>query len=242
MKHTDSKETKKLSALLERTEAVMADFTKLEHHLKEWRQEMSAQTALYKEQMNEIKTEIDRMQTIISEAGLECFQTAAEETLSQSDTYINGLKHTEEQLLRQIHDHRAELTRMIQHAMTRITQKTAQAIALFDEKFEKKLSNFDAKQFNQIAHESCQHVEKSANAVIGQGRKLLKHFEWRSVTLTLATSLATALVLGLYTNAEYPWEMHQKAINERDAGRVLLEAWPSLTHLEKNKILHNRSS
>jgi hypothetical protein len=48
------------------------------------------------------------------------------------------------------------------------------------------------------------------------------------------------IVFGLYTNNEYPWEMHQQALNERDAGKILLNAWPTLTYHEKNKILYHQ--
>ena len=238
MDQLTAEEVKRLTTLLKRTGEFIAYFEIAETKMIEWRQEIAHQAASQQEQLNEIRTELDRMQQVISEAGLECFQTAAEETLSQSDDYLNSLKNIEQQLLRQIHDHRAELTRVSQHAMTKITQKASEAVQTMDEK----LSCFDAKQFTQIATKSCAQVEKSAKATIRIGSRLLKHFEWRSVTLTLVTSLTTALVFGLYTNAEYPWEMHQHANNERGAGKVLLEAWPTLTHHEKNKILHKHTS
>lgn len=238
MDHLTAKEVQRLTTLLKRTGKSIANFEIAETKMIEWRQEIAHQASTQQKQLSEIRAELDRMQTIISEAGLECFQTAAEETLSQSDDYLHGLKNIEQQLLRQIHDHRAELTRISQHAMTQITQKASEAVHMMDEK----LSCYDPRAFNKIATKSCEQVEKSAKATIRLGSRLLKHFEWRSVSLTLATSLTTALIFGLYTNGEYPWEMHQHANNERGAGKVLLEAWPTLTHHEKNKILRSKTS
>ena len=53
------------------------------------------------------------------------------------------------------------------------------------------------------------------------------------------TTVLTAFVILLYLNGELPWEMHHKAINERHAGKVLLQAWPNLTLEEKTKILND---
>ena len=41
---------------------------------------------------------------------------------------------------------------------------------------------------------------------------------------------------------ELPWEIHQHAINERQAGKVLMQAWPMLSEEEKTKILGKRES
>ncbi len=209
-----------------------------ETKMTEWRHEITQQASSQQEQLNDFKTELDRMQNVISEAGLECFRTMAEETISRSDDYLHGLKDIEQQLLRQIHDHRAELTRLTQHAMTRITQKASQATNILNEK----LSQQDAIQLNQLAHHSFEKRKASTSAPMKQLEKTpVNTIKWQSITLTLVTSLVTALVFGLYTTDELPWEMHQQATSERGAGKVLINAWPSLTHHEKNKIL-NRAS
>jgi len=206
-----------------------------EAKMNEWRHEITQQAGAQQEQLNDFKIELDRMQNVISEAGLECFRTMAEETISQSDDYLHGLKNIEQQLLRQIHDHRAELTRITQHAMTRITQKAAQSAHILDEK----LSQHDAIQFNQLAHHSFE--KKKAPTVLPMKQEVTiptNDIKWQSITLTFVASFLTALVFGLYTTDELPWEMHQQATSERGAGKALINAWPSLSHQEKNKILN----
>lgn len=206
-----------------------------ETKMAEWRHEITQQANAQQEQLNDFKIELDRMQHVISEAGLECFRSMAEETISQSDDYLHGLKNIEQQLLRQIHDHRAELTRITQHAMTRISQKASQTAHILDEK----LSQQDAIQFNQLAHHHFEKRKAPSVTLMKQREKITtRYIKWQSITLTFVTSLVTALVFGLYTTDELPWEMHQQATSERGAGKVLMSAWPSLTHQEKNKILN----
>lgn len=237
MSHANANDLKRINNFLEKTQAFIDYVETTEEKMKEWREEMAHCTETQKAQLDAISGELNRMEKVLSETSLQSFRVAAEETVTQGEDYLTTLKHTEQQLLRQIHDHRAELTRITQHALTKITLKSTQALGLIDER----LSQYDPNQFNQIAKKSCKEVEKSAHQVIKTGGKLLKYFEWRAITLTLITSLTTALIFGLYVNDEYPWETHQHAINERGAGKVLLDAWPSLTHHEKTKILHNRS-
>ena len=238
MKHQNDVNLTAHHTLQEHTKEFITLFETAETKMTQWRQEITQQANTQQEQLNDFKAELDRMQNVISEAGLQCFRTMAEETISQSDDYLHGLKDIEQQLLRQIHDHRAELTRITQHAMTRITQKTSQASNVLDEK----LSHQDAIQFNQLAHRSFEKRKPTTPCPMKPtNNSTSKDRTWQPVSLTLVTTLVTVLVFGLYTNDEYPWEMHQQATSERGAGKVLINAWPSLTHHEKNKIL-NRAS
>lgn len=240
MKHLDAEHFNLMYRLLERTENFIEVFERAETKMMTWRHEISQQAIAQQTQLETLKGEMDKMQKIIAEAGLDSFRIAAEETVSQTDDYLNSLKNTEQQLLRQIHGHRAELTRITQHAMTRITQKTSQAIELLEEKLSSQAPEpFPPVMLEQIPKDAEPEEKEVCLENTATDIPQRKSSEWRSATLTLVTSLITVIVFGLYTNNEYPWEMHQQAINERDAGKILLNAWPTLTYHEKHKILHH---
>ncbi len=237
MKHMDRKDFTPLMTLLDRIDEFNVFFEQTATTMSEWRQEITQQASSQQAQLNAVKAELDRMQQVISDAGLECFRLAAEETVSQGTDYLQGLKNTEQQLLRQIHDHRAELTRISQHAMTLITKKTSQVTSFID----KQLSQQNDILLKPIMHQQMKDIcPPIAENPLTEAPNL-KHVEWRAVSLTLVSSLITALIFGLYVSGEYPWEMHQQATSERGAGKALLNAWPTLTHHEKNKILYRAS-
>lgn len=113
-------------------------------------------------------------------------------------------------LLRQMNQHQQELARLTQQTISRLEEQSTQTIA---------------------------NVEDTALNTLLKSEKTLKKYHWHSILLPLLTTLLTTFALGLYMSDEYPWEVHQHALNERGAGVVLMNAWPKLTQQEKTKIL-----
>jgi hypothetical protein len=236
MKQQDVEHINLLNTLLARTNEFIEFFNHAEAKMIKWRHEITQQATLQQQQLNLLQTELEQMQTFISESGLNCFRSAAEETASQSDEYLQSLKSTEQQLLRQIHGHRAEITRITQHALSQITQQTTHAVTQLNEK----LSLSTAAQITCNPHTFEVTTKSEELSQTGTPELVLPNrvHSWRAISLTMVTSILTALIFGLYTTDEYPWEMHQQAHNERGAGKMLLSAWPTLTHQEKRKILY----
>ncbi len=81
------------------------------------------------------------------------------------------------------------------------------------------------------------HIEQSAQNTLLKSETSLRRSQWQSIVLPLLTTLLTTFALGLYMSNEYPWEIHQHALNERGAGVVLINAWPTLSQQERTKIL-----
>jgi len=82
-------------------------------------------------------------------------------------------------------------------------------------------------------------VERVANDAVSKSNKLLSMFQLRLGLFAVLTTILTSFVIVLYLSDELPWEMHHQAMNERQAGKVLLNAWPKLTQEEKAKILND---
>lgn len=118
-------------------------------------------------------------------------------------------------------------------SLTRIDKQSEHAIALIS----KQLSRYDPQKFHRIANESCEQVKQAAHEAVHKSNKLLRMFQLRFNLFTVLTTILTAFIISLYLNGELPWEMHHQAKNERQAGKVLLQAWPKLSQEEKTKIL-----
>ncbi len=242
MKHLDAEHLTLLNTLLSRTEEFIEFFDRAETKMNTWRHEITQQATCQQTQFTSLKAELDRMESILSETGLNNFRIAAEETVSQDGEYLDSLKNTEQQLLRQIHGHRAELTRITQHAITQISHTTTQAVSVIEEKLAEHFPAPAPHIMHFPTESAVEEIIQPVDEPMNQETAPLKYGEWRSVTLTLVTTLLTAIIFGMYTSDEYPWEMHQQATSERGAGKVLLNAWPSLTQDEKTKILYRAPS
>ena len=242
MEHIDAKHLTLLNTVLNRTEAFIDFFDRTETKMNAWRYEISQQASSQQMQLNDLKAELDRIENILLQTGIDPFRIAAEDAVPQNDAYLDSLKKTEEQLLRQIHGHRAELTRITQHAITQISHTTMQAAAVIEEKLSEHFPP-SAPHITPLPQQGAlKDIIQPADESIQQKTSASTGGEWRSVRLTLVTTLLTALIFGMYTSGEYPWEMHQQASSERGAGKVLLNAWPSLTQDEKMKILYRAPS
>jgi len=86
------------------------------------------------------------------------------------------------------------------------------------------------------------NLEQSGQNTIVKSAHSLSRYQWYLIVLPLLTTLLTTFALGLYMSNEYPWEVHQRALNERDAGVALLNAWPQLSQQEKTKILSSKTA
>lgn len=241
MKHLDAEHLTLLNTVLSRTEEFIDFFDRAETKMTTWRHEIAQQAHFQQEKLQEFKGEIERVELMITQANADDFHIAAEDTTARDSAYLDSLKHTEQQLLRQIHGHRAELTRITQHAMTQISQTTAQAVSVIEEKLSIHLSSSVPNMMPFSNQSLVDNIGDHADESIQEDAPFSKPREWRSVALTLVTTVITAVIFGMYTSNEYPWEIHQQAISERGAGKVLMNAWPSLTHEEKNKILYRAS-
>jgi len=238
MDKINNQELTRINELLERSSDFIAYFELAESKIMEWREDITQQAASHSEHLQGLKQELETIKEFFSRAGIEQFNEAAENTMSQGNDYLQSLKHTEQALLRQIHDHRAELTRISQHAISDITHHANKTLGTIHEK----LSHYDVEHFDTVANRSCEKVEHSTQTILQKSNTLLKIFQWKALSLTLATTLITAFAVSFYVSDEYPWEMHQQATNERGAGKILLNAWPELSQSEKNKILNHRLS
>lgn len=242
MKHSDAKHFSHFHNLLNRTETLIDLFNRAEINMNHWRYEITQQTQTQQKSLQHLQEELVRLEHMMTQAHLENASMAADTPNPQEDAFLDGLKNTEQQLLRQIHGHRAEITRITQHAITQINQTTSHAISSIEEK----LSTFTPPSIHQIKpmlHETLfeslntpNETESNVHDRVSSSKRT-----WRSISVALLTTVVSVFIFSIYANGEYPWEMRQQAMNERDAGRVLLNAWPSLTLEEKNKILYRAS-
>jgi hypothetical protein len=235
MEHSQEDDLVRVKELLRHTGEFIAYFELAETKMIEWREEMEQQATRLTQHSQRLQNELASLQDLLSQAGTTRFRVLAEKALSQGELQLQIMENSCNQFTENFQEQQEQLELLTAQCITKIEQhcsKATQAIAT-------QLAKYDAHQFHRIANESCDHVERVANDAVNKSNKLLRLFQMRFSLVAVFTTVLTAFVIVLYLNGELPWEMHHKAINERHAGKVLLQAWPNLTLEEKTKILND---
>lgn len=227
----------KMKELLRHAGEFIAYFELAETKIVEWRQELEQQTQTHHmrttQQLESISREFSLLEDILTQAGLVRFRLTLEKVVNQADEQIRTLQQTSNTFLTDARACHEDFSDLLANSLTHIEKHTQQAMTSLD----KQLAHYDTEQFKRIADESYELLEKTAHDAISKSGSLLKTLQWRLVLLTLTTTLFTTLLAGLYINSEFPWETHQKAHNERSAGKFFMQLWPKLSDQEKTKLL-----
>lgn len=203
-----------------------------------WRLEITDQANLLKELSTQLNTKLNSANELLSQAGTESFRQVAERALNQGESNLINIEKICSQFSKKMEQQQDQLKTLTQQCIEKIDKHSSQSahqLAL-------QLAKYDVQHFNRIANESCDHIEKVAHNAVNKSNKMLKLFQVRTGIFTALTTIITSFILVYYLGDEAPWEMHRQALNERQAGKLLLQSWSNLTESEKSKILNHLSS
>ena len=235
MEHFQDEDLVRVKELLKHTGEFIAYFEITEFKMMEWREEMEQQALRIQQHTQTLHNELLLINETLSIAGISKFRTNTEKALSQGEINLQLLENSCNQFTQNFQQQQEKMRIITEHCIAKIEKHaalTTQAIA-------SQLAKYDVHQFHRIASESCDHVERVANDAVNKSNKILSIFQLRFGLFAIFTTILTAFVIVLYLSDELPWEMHHQAMNERQAGKVLLQAWSSLSPEEKTKILNN---
>lgn len=180
------------------------------------------------EQVEKINALMKELQNLMTEANAARMRLSLQESLKVGEAQLSALKklNTETQSLMEGSCTRFEKT---SNATVKNVNEAIHAFKIDDFKY------FIEESYEQVKNNSTQTVEEISN--------ILRWFHWKNLALALGLSLVVAVLLGLYINAEWPWEIHQSVVKERAAGKALMNAWPHLGKADQaflqDKILKN---
>ena len=235
MEQRDQGDLAKVKELLRHSSEFIAYFEVADTKMLEWKQLIEKHRVQLNHQQEQLSKEINSITTSFSEMGLAQLRNSAEINLAQGEILLKNLEKMAghfEDLLNQKQEHLGEFTH---ECIRKIEQHSTKALA----QLSNELKHYDVSQFHRIANESCVHVERIAQATVNKSKNILGLFQLKHGLFAVFTTTLTAFIVSLYLNGELPWEMHHKAVSERQAGKVLLDAWPSLSKEIKAKILRD---
>lgn len=172
-------------------------------------------------QLDIINASLADFKGLMTEAGATRWETTAQNILNQGQTHLA--------ILRAISN---DASKTLQENINQLHQASIQA----NDKMTFASKTFRTDEFKQITTESCNKIKTAANTAIRTVVNLIKNFHWKNIAMIFTLTLLVIFTTGLYINAEWPWEIHQDVVNERKAGKILLNAWPYLNSAEQQHI------
>ncbi|HHP7869932.1 TPA: hypothetical protein ACSIBU_002518 [Legionella pneumophila] len=234
MEHYQEDDLARIKELLRHTGEFIAYFEFVEAKMMEWREGIEQQAERVLHIAQSLQNELTSMQNLISQSGVTHFKISAEKALAQGETHLHSLERTCNQFTQIFQQQQKRLNALTENCIDRIEKHTGQATQTLT----LQLSKYDVQHFHRIANESCDHVDRVANDAINKSNKMLNMLQFKVGLFAMLITVLTAFVIVIYLNDEMPWEMHHQAMSERQAGKVLLQAWPKLSQKEKAKILN----
>lgn len=220
--------TSEFIAYLELAESKMI----AQQHYLERQTQVNNQTM--QQQLQALHNELAPLQDLFKQTSLSGLTQRAELALKEGETHLALLQKTGEQLLMTMKMQQLDFNVLVTTSMKQIEQQTTQAI----KRIANDLSHYDINHFQTLATNRCEQIEHLSSKHLQKNTRLLQLFQRRTIALVLVTTIMSSFAIGLYISNELPWESHQHAMNEREAGKTLIKAWPNLTQEEKDKILN----
>lgn len=235
MEHYQDDDLVRVKELLRHTGEFIAYFELAETKMMEWREEIEQQNDRLLQYTQTLQNELAAFNELLSQSGVTQFRVTAEKALAQGEANLHTLERSCNHFTQNFQQNQEKFNILTEQCIDKIEKYSSKA----SQTISSQLSKYDVHQFHRIASESCDHVERVANDAVNKSNKLLSMFQLKLGLFTVFTTILTAFVIALYLSDELPWEMHQQAMNERQAGKVLLQAWPNLSQEEKAKILND---
>lgn len=223
----------RVKELLRHTSEFIAYFELAETKMMEWRNAIEQQASQIQQQAQLLENDLVSIRDLLSQTGIANFHATAEKALSQGEAHLQSLEFHSVNFTEQVQQQQEKLNVLTEKSLEKIDNHSAEVV----HNLMTQLAQYDVNLFHRIANESCDYVGRAANDAVNKSNKLLSKFQFRFGLFAVVTSMLTTFISVLYLNGELPWEMHHLAMNERQAGKVLLQAWPKLSHEEKIKII-----
>ena len=168
------------------------------------------------EQIDKVNALLADFREVMTEAGAARWRISAENVLRQGKDHVKTLQDTA-----------ADIKKTLKENCDKFDRVSAGTVKTVNEA----VASFRISDFKELTEKSCIQVKEAATGIIGHVTEVIKWFHWKNLAMAFGLSLMIAVIMGLYINDEWPWEMHANIVQQRAAGRALINAWP---HLNKN--------
>lgn len=174
------------------------------------------------EQLDKINVMLNDIKELMSEAGAARWRKSAEFMLRQGKEHIKHLNTTSLAIGKTLKDSVEEFDRIGGNAVKKINET---------------VSVFHINDLKPWIDKSVTQINELSVSALNQIYSVIKWFHWKNLLLVLGLSLMIVIIMGLYINDEWPWEMHANVIKQRAAGQALMSVWPQLSGVDQDYII-----
>jgi len=170
------------------------------------------------EQLDKINALMADLREVMTEAGAARMRLSIQEALKMGNLQVQEIKRIGEETRTMMRDSCQRFERTSLSTIKNVNE-AINAVNL-DE-----LKKFVENSYAQIKSHSADAISKISS--------IFRGFQWKNLIFALSLSLMTSVIIGLYLNAEWPWEIHQTIVKERTAGKAVMNAWPHLSKTDQ---------
>lgn len=196
---------------------------KLKHREHAIEQRLIATEKRIGEQLLQIKSVLADFQNIMTEAGAARWRVAAEQSMKKNDEYLKNVRYATDEFIR--------CTDESYQKLNKATDYTVKGLS-------KAIHSFRMDDFQSVTTTSVDMVRGTCEKSIRKMNEVIRWFHWRNIALVLSVTIVVTMVTGLYMNDEWPWESHQQVMQQRHLATAVEAAWPHLSSIDQQEILH----
>jgi hypothetical protein len=164
--------------------------------------------------INEIRSEIRDFKAIMTRAGATQWRNETEHLVTASQKEAQGLQQSYRELKTVIVEQCEHLNR----ASMNTVKTVAQLVSSVKHTNIKKLNEEKTEDLKLVCENQLQHVDI-----------LVRSFHWKNLVLVVLLSILVSIIVSLYIDDGWPWQVHSQVAKERQAGKILMNSWTQLS-------------
>lgn len=189
-----------------------------------------------KQQMQDIQDALKEFRDLTAnEMGISRLRQTMRDVLVEGEQHVKALQATGEAQLEELQKSNDQIRKLAKKSFERLDRASNFVVKNISDS----LSSFRLNDFKRLTDESREVIEHVSVSTIKRMKEMVHWFHWKNLALAAAITIIVTLSLGLFLNDETPWEAHNKAVVQRNAGQALINAWPSLSPKEQQRIMEH---
>jgi hypothetical protein len=196
---------------------LIANFEGAQANLEAWKREIEGTMRLNQMQLNEqlqqIRSVTEELQSVMTEAGVARWRIAAESALSAGKEHLRAIEAASTDVISKLNDAVQGINLLAKKSFDRLDRASAYTIKHISDA----ISSFRIGDFQRLADQSREIVEETSTTAIKRLKDTVRWFQWKNIGLALAMTVFATFTIGLYLNDELPWEIHKQVVAQRNA-------------------------
>jgi len=173
------------------------------------------------QQLKSIASEAGHFKALMSRVGAAEFHRVTEKLLHEGKQEIETIQTLYHQTHQAVAHQCEQMNKASMNTIKHVSQLLSSA----------KHSNMH-KLTEDKTHELQDECKKNLSAV----ERTARSFHWKNLCMSVILSLVVATIVSLYIDDEWPWQSHEQVVKQRQAGKVLLNSWKTLSPADKEVI------